>query len=52
MASDGSITRLIVLLKQGDRAAAQPLWQAYFERLVELARARRRTAPPTRRTWR
>jgi len=45
MASDGSITRLIVLLKQGERAAAQPLWDAYFQRLVALARARLRGAP-------
>jgi hypothetical protein len=28
MASDGSITRPFTLLKQGDRAAAQPLWDA------------------------
>jgi DNA-directed RNA polymerase specialized sigma24 family protein len=45
MASDGSITRLIVLLKEGDRAAAQPLWDAYFRRLVGLARARLRGTP-------
>jgi DNA-directed RNA polymerase specialized sigma24 family protein len=42
MATDGSITRLIVLLKEGERAAAQPLWDAYFQRLVALARARLR----------
>jgi DNA-directed RNA polymerase specialized sigma24 family protein len=40
MSSDGSITRLIGLIKAGDRAAAQPLWDAYFQRLVALARAR------------
>jgi DNA-directed RNA polymerase specialized sigma24 family protein len=45
MASDGSITRLIVLLKEGGRAAAQPLWDAYFRRLVGLARARLRGTP-------
>jgi DNA-directed RNA polymerase specialized sigma24 family protein len=45
MTSDGSITRLIVLLKQGERAAAQPLWDAYFQQLVALARARLRGAP-------
>jgi DNA-directed RNA polymerase specialized sigma24 family protein len=44
MSSDGSITRLVVLLKEGDRAAAQPLWDAYFGRLVGLARARLRGA--------
>jgi DNA-directed RNA polymerase specialized sigma24 family protein len=42
MSSDGSITRLIGLIKEGDRAAAQPLWDAYFHRLVALARARLR----------
>jgi DNA-directed RNA polymerase specialized sigma24 family protein len=45
MASDGSITRLIVLLKEGDRDAAQPLWDTYFRRLVGLARARLRGTP-------
>jgi DNA-directed RNA polymerase specialized sigma24 family protein len=45
MESDGSITRLIVLLKDGQRAAAQPLWDAYFRRLVALARARLRGTP-------
>jgi DNA-directed RNA polymerase specialized sigma24 family protein len=45
MASDGSITRLIALLKQGDRAAAQTLWDAYFQQLVALARARMRGTP-------
>jgi DNA-directed RNA polymerase specialized sigma24 family protein len=42
MSHDGSITRLISLIKAGDRAAAQPLWDAYFHRLVALARARLR----------
>jgi DNA-directed RNA polymerase specialized sigma24 family protein len=45
MSSDGSITRLVCLLKEGDRAAAQPLWEAYFTRLVALARARLRNTP-------
>jgi DNA-directed RNA polymerase specialized sigma24 family protein len=45
MSSDGSITRLIVLLKEGERSAAQPLWDAYFRRLVGLARARLRGIP-------
>ncbi len=40
MSSDVSITRLIGMLKQGDRAASQQLWEAYFGRLVGLARAR------------
>jgi DNA-directed RNA polymerase specialized sigma24 family protein len=42
MSSDGSITLLISKLKQGDRAAAEGLWRAYFERLVALARSRLR----------
>jgi DNA-directed RNA polymerase specialized sigma24 family protein len=45
MASDDSITRLIVLLKEGEDAAAQALWDAYFPRLVALARARLRGTP-------
>ena len=42
---DGSVTRLIGDLKAGDNAAAEQLWDRYFERLVGLARARLRTAP-------
>ena len=42
MSSDGSVTRLIVMLKGGNRAASQRLWEAYFGRLVGLARARLR----------
>ncbi|HJZ57290.1 MAG TPA: ECF-type sigma factor, partial [Gemmataceae bacterium] len=41
----GSVTHWIDLLKAGDRAAAQPLWERYFPRLVGLARARLRGAP-------
>jgi len=40
MSSDASVTRLIGMLKEGDRAAAQQLWETYFQRLVGLARAR------------
>jgi DNA-directed RNA polymerase specialized sigma24 family protein len=40
----GSITRWIGELKAGDRAAVQPLWERYFDRLVRLARARLRAA--------
>ena len=43
--SDGSITHCIGLLKAGDRDAARPLWEAYFRRLVALARVRLRTLP-------
>lgn len=39
---DGSVTRWIVGLKAGDDAAAQPLWERYFARLVQLARAKLR----------
>jgi DNA-directed RNA polymerase specialized sigma24 family protein len=44
MSPQGTITHLIARLKQGDREAAQGLWQAYFHRLVALARARLRSA--------
>jgi DNA-directed RNA polymerase specialized sigma24 family protein len=37
-----SITHWLGLLKAGDRTAAQPLWERYFARLVELARMRLR----------
>jgi DNA-directed RNA polymerase specialized sigma24 family protein len=40
MASDGSVSRWIELLKEGDHAAAQPLWERYFDRLVGLAKAK------------
>jgi RNA polymerase sigma factor (sigma-70 family) len=40
MDAEGSITIWVGALKAGDRAAAQPLWEAYFRRLVGLARAR------------
>jgi DNA-directed RNA polymerase specialized sigma24 family protein len=42
MSSDGSVTRLIGMLKDGDPAAAQRLWEIYFGRLVGLARSRLR----------
>jgi DNA-directed RNA polymerase specialized sigma24 family protein len=45
MSSDGSVTRLIGMLKGGDRDAAQRLWEAYFGRLVGIARGRLRSAP-------
>src|SRR5580692_209561 len=38
MTSDGSITRWIDRLQAGDPAAAQPLWQHYFQLLVDVAR--------------
>jgi DNA-directed RNA polymerase specialized sigma24 family protein len=38
--SDGSITRCVAELKAGDHAAAQVLWERYFDHLVRLARRR------------
>jgi DNA-directed RNA polymerase specialized sigma24 family protein len=40
MSADGSVTFWIGQLKAGDPAAAQQLWQGYFQRLVGLARKR------------
>lgn len=37
MPTDASITRCIALLRQGDEAAAQLIWERYFPRLVRLA---------------
>jgi len=42
---EGSITRCLGLIRAGDRAAAQPLWERYFGRLVALAQGRLRAAP-------
>ncbi len=41
---EGSITRWINGVKGGDLAAAQPLWERYFARMVDLARARLRAS--------
>ncbi len=38
MSSAGSVTHWISQIKTGDQAAAQPLWERYFQRLVGLAR--------------
>src|SRR4051794_20187339 len=46
MSSDGSITRFISQLQAGDLAAAQPLWERYFRRLVDLARRKLLGARP------
>ena len=40
MGSDGSVTHWLHELRAGNRAAAQELWEGYFERLVRLARGR------------
>jgi hypothetical protein len=39
MPTDGSVTTCLRLLKEGHREAARPLWEAYYARLVGLARA-------------
>jgi DNA-directed RNA polymerase specialized sigma24 family protein len=38
MSSDGDVTRWLQRLKEGDRSAAQDLWQRYSARLAGLAR--------------
>ena len=38
MTPHGSVTRWVAKLQAGDQAAAQPLWERYFRRLVGLAR--------------
>lgn len=40
MTTQGSVSRLIADLKQGERFAAQELWERYYDRLVALARAK------------
>jgi DNA-directed RNA polymerase specialized sigma24 family protein len=42
---EDSVTQWISALKQGNQSAAQGLWEAYFRRLVGLARARLSDAP-------
>jgi RNA polymerase sigma factor (sigma-70 family) len=43
--AEGSITRWIGSLKAGDADAARPLWEAFFRRLVGLAREHLRGTP-------
>lgn len=43
MASHGSVSHWIAALKDGDTAAAQPLWERYYKQLVALARTKLRT---------
>jgi DNA-directed RNA polymerase specialized sigma24 family protein len=45
MSSDGSVTRWLDLLRAGDEAAAQALFECYFTRLVGLARQKLNGAP-------
>jgi RNA polymerase sigma factor (sigma-70 family) len=46
MSSDGSVSRWLTPLQQGDADAAHQLWQRYFASLVQMARKRLRQAPP------
>jgi DNA-directed RNA polymerase specialized sigma24 family protein len=39
MGSEGTVTRILDRLKQGDPDAAQQLWESCFQKLVALARA-------------
>ena len=41
----GSVSRWFGPLQQGDPAAAQQLWELYFQRLIELARKKLRDLP-------
>jgi DNA-directed RNA polymerase specialized sigma24 family protein len=43
MSSPGSVSHWIAALKDGDSAAAQPLWERYYRQLVGLARKKLRT---------
>jgi DNA-directed RNA polymerase specialized sigma24 family protein len=45
MPSEGSVTDWIDRLKVGDPAAAERLWQSYFQRLVGLARRKLQGTP-------
>jgi DNA-directed RNA polymerase specialized sigma24 family protein len=40
MPADGSVSHWIQLLRSGDHAAAQPLWDRYFRQLEALARGK------------
>lgn len=45
MSSENSVSHWIEGLKQGDPQAAQPLWEKYFQQMVNLARGRLRGLP-------
>ena len=47
MTSHGSVSHWIAALKDGDSAAAQPLWERYYRQLVALARTKLRTTSRT-----
>ena len=42
-----SITGWLGELKEGDQAAAQPLWERYFAKLVVVARSKLKRMRPT-----
>lgn len=43
MSARGSVSHWIAALKEGDQAAAQPLWERYYRQLVALARKKLRS---------
>jgi DNA-directed RNA polymerase specialized sigma24 family protein len=45
MSSQGSVTRWLGPIQDGDPAAAQQLWERYFPRLVGLARKKLQSSP-------
>jgi RNA polymerase sigma factor (sigma-70 family) len=45
MASDGSITHCLRLLRQGDAGAVRLIWERYYPRLVRLAREKLAATP-------
>src|SRR5262245_33574347 len=45
MSDQGSVSRLLERLQEGDEAAVQPLWERYFRRMVSLARTKLLGAP-------
>ena len=45
MSTPGSVTHWLDGLRAREAGAARKLWEAYFQRLVELARARLRAVP-------
>jgi RNA polymerase sigma factor (sigma-70 family) len=45
MSDEGSVSRWLGRLKDGDQQAAQQLWERYFRRLVGLARSRLHNTP-------
>jgi hypothetical protein len=47
MSTSSSVTHWIVVLRNGDRADARPLWDRYFR--LPAGRTRRRLAGPARR---